>query len=77
MFYLASGCEERVGEGFESRVTQWNLRKDVRVHKVHVRVSCSTWMDVCGHGHALEGAQRVVRRASGRAGTVRTQARGR
>ncbi|OWM63030.1 hypothetical protein CDL15_Pgr026204 [Punica granatum] len=31
MFYQASGCEERVGEGFESRVTRWNPQKDVRV----------------------------------------------
>ncbi|PKI18300.1 hypothetical protein CRG98_049426 [Punica granatum] len=31
MFYLASGYEERVGEEFEIRVTQWNPRKDVQV----------------------------------------------
>ncbi|OWM89275.1 hypothetical protein CDL15_Pgr022321 [Punica granatum] len=31
MLYLASGCKERVGEGFESRVTRLNTWKDVRV----------------------------------------------
>ncbi|PKI44334.1 hypothetical protein CRG98_035275 [Punica granatum] len=31
MFYLASGCGKRVGEGFESSVTRWNPRKDVWV----------------------------------------------
>ncbi|PKI39021.1 hypothetical protein CRG98_040587 [Punica granatum] len=30
MFYLVSGYEERVEEGFESRLTRWNPRKDVR-----------------------------------------------
>ncbi|OWM63500.1 hypothetical protein CDL15_Pgr026260 [Punica granatum] len=31
MFYLASGCEERVGEVFESRVTMLNAWKGARV----------------------------------------------
>ncbi|PKI67439.1 hypothetical protein CRG98_012168 [Punica granatum] len=66
VFYLASGCEERVGEGFESRVTRWNPRKDVRVHKVHVRASYTARMDVRGHGHPREGAQRAVERTGRR-----------
>ncbi|OWM76614.1 hypothetical protein CDL15_Pgr009179 [Punica granatum] len=73
MLYLASGYEERVGEGFENRVTRWNPRKDVRVHKVHVRASCSTRMDVHGHGHVQEGTQCAVGSVGGRGKDIGAQ----
>ncbi|OWM76864.1 hypothetical protein CDL15_Pgr019159 [Punica granatum] len=62
MFNLASGCQERVGEEFESRVTRWNSRKDVRVHSW----TCAS-MQAC---RQARGAQAGVqeRRVSAQAG---------
>ncbi|PKI67612.1 hypothetical protein CRG98_011992 [Punica granatum] len=57
MEYIASGYKERVGEGFESRVTRWNPWKDVRVHGQHVRASWDARLDVHEHAQAREGAQ--------------------
>ncbi|PKI70605.1 hypothetical protein CRG98_009110 [Punica granatum] len=74
MFYLASGCKEKVEEGFESRVTQWNPRKYVRVHEMHVRASSRAQMDVREHGHAREGAQCAVGRAGGRSKDIGSRA---
>ncbi|PKI41860.1 hypothetical protein CRG98_037730 [Punica granatum] len=54
MFYLALGCEERVGKEFESRVTRLNAWKGAQVQRMHVR--------------ARMGAREDVRRAAGRAG---------
>ncbi|PKI73236.1 hypothetical protein CRG98_006371 [Punica granatum] len=55
MFYLASGCEERVREEFESRVTRWNPRKDVRVHG-HARSDVGT----CGNGRWRASCTRLA-----------------
>ncbi|OWM87876.1 hypothetical protein CDL15_Pgr008322 [Punica granatum] len=54
MFYLASGYEERVGEVFESRVTQLNAWKDVQVQGQHVRASLA-------HGWTCTGVHRPGR----------------
>ncbi|PKI67482.1 hypothetical protein CRG98_012066 [Punica granatum] len=62
MNYLKS-----VGEVFESRVTRWNPRKDVPVHRVHVRVSWARGWARGRHAGAQAGAQQAHRRAGGRA----------
>ncbi|OWM76621.1 hypothetical protein CDL15_Pgr009186 [Punica granatum] len=66
MFYLASGYEERVGEGFESRVTWWNPWKDVRVQGQHVRMGWDAQLNVHGCAQARQRAQ-ACGRARGQA----------
>ncbi|PKI67457.1 hypothetical protein CRG98_012041 [Punica granatum] len=68
VIYLASGYEERIGEVFESRVTRWNPRKDVRVHKVHVRASWARGWACTGVRNARAGPQAEARGAGDRAG---------
>ncbi|PKI50210.1 hypothetical protein CRG98_029393 [Punica granatum] len=64
VIYLAPRYEERVEEVFESRVTRWNPRMDVQVHRVDVRASwVRDW--ACGE---RQGTQEDVRRAAARDG---------
>ncbi|OWM73807.1 hypothetical protein CDL15_Pgr012370 [Punica granatum] len=60
MLYVASGYEERVGEGLECRVTQWDPWKDVRVHEQSVRVSWGADVGLRGSGRGA-GWQAGVR----------------
>ncbi|OWM84585.1 hypothetical protein CDL15_Pgr014155 [Punica granatum] len=72
MFYLASGYEERVGEVFESRVTQLNAWKDIRVKGQHVPASlASGW--TCTGVHRRGGElRRTIEHAGRLAGRQRT-----
>ncbi|PKI62261.1 hypothetical protein CRG98_017341 [Punica granatum] len=60
MLYLASGYEERVGEGFESWVNRWDPWKDVRVQGQHVRVSCGADGDVRRRARARQNHRRTI-----------------
>ncbi|PKI47623.1 hypothetical protein CRG98_031974 [Punica granatum] len=60
MFYPASGYKERVGEGFESRVTRWNPRKDVRVQGHARSGELGVRLDV--HGQAQADARECAGR---------------
>ncbi|PKI71964.1 hypothetical protein CRG98_007647 [Punica granatum] len=70
MFYLASGCEERVEEEFESRVTRLNIWKGARVQRMHVRQgwACGRTSGAQAHGQArcrCAGARRARGRCEG------------
>ncbi|PKI36780.1 hypothetical protein CRG98_042826 [Punica granatum] len=71
VIYLALGYEERVGEVFESQVTQLNTWKGARVQRMHARVRMGIGLACAGaRGVRLEHAG--VRLCSG---TVHPRAR--
>ncbi|OWM66619.1 hypothetical protein CDL15_Pgr005056 [Punica granatum] len=72
MFYLASGCKERVGEVFESRVTRLNAWKGAREQRMHVRARMGARLGLREHtGGALERASVLAGASGARTGVMR------
>ncbi|PKI71849.1 hypothetical protein CRG98_007788 [Punica granatum] len=77
MLYLASGYEEGVGEGFESRMTRLTAWKGARVQRMHVRARMGAQLGAREHAQARRGlGAREGARALGRCTGGHKDARG-